>query len=56
MSALDVSEGDGNVTLEIKKTETVDFDFDVIVIPVPSTAGESQLMCVRTLSTICMYD
>ena len=40
MPALDVSEGDGIVTLEIKKTEKIDFDFDVIIVPVPFTAGE----------------
>ena len=40
MPALDVSEGDGNVTLEIKKSEKIDFDFDVIIVPVPFTAGE----------------
>lgn len=36
----DVSEDDGIVTLEIKKTEKIDFDIDVIIIPVPLTAGE----------------
>lgn len=40
VAALDVLEGDGNVTLDIKKTEQVNFDFDVIVIPVPFTAGK----------------
>ena len=44
MSTLDVSEDDGNVTLEIKKTEQVDFDFDIIVIPVPTTAGELRIV------------
>ena len=39
--ASDVSEDDGRVTLEIKKTEKIDFDFDVIIIAVPLTAGGS---------------
>ena len=40
MATSDVSEDDGIVTLEIKKTEKIDFDIDVIIIPVPLTAGE----------------
>lgn len=44
VSALDASEGDGNVTVEIKKTEKIDFDFDVIIIPVPFTAGELRVV------------
>ena len=27
----DVSEGDGGVTLEVKKFEKIDFDFDVMI-------------------------
>ena len=49
MTAIDVSEGDGNVTLEIKKTEKIDFDFDVIIIPVPLTAGELYIVDVYVL-------
>ena len=41
-----VSEGDGNVTLEIKKTEKINFDIDVIIIPGPLTAGESWFICM----------
>ena len=52
--ALDVSEGDSIVTLEIKKTEKIDFDFDVIIIPVPLTAGEPQLICMYL--ELCMSE
>ena len=51
----DASEGDGIVTLEIKKTEKIDFDFDVIIIPVPLTAGELNVDNIYACMYVCMY-
>ena len=55
MTAIDVLEGDGNVTLEIEKTEKIDFDFDVIIIPVPLTAGELYIVDVYVRTLNCNY-